>query len=94
METPEAAARRFAGELGRLHDGLEARGVELSGPIDTAAVDAALNLADQAARRSAEPNDADVHALAEVITEAWEAGIRAGHMSLARWILDRGWRRG
>lgn len=46
-ESAEAAARRFAGELQRLYDGLIAAGVRTDphAPVDTAAVDAALALA-------------------------------------------------
>lgn len=37
--------------------------------------------------------DDDVDALADVITDARMNGIIVGPASLARWILDRGWRR-
>lgn len=92
-ETAEAAARRFAHEMERLRTGLEERGIPLTGPIGTAAVDAALHLADQVGQRRAPAPEVEVQALAYVITQAWENGIRAGHLSLARWILGAGYRR-
>ncbi len=39
-----------------------------------------------------DPADVEVQQLANVITDAWDRGIRYGHMSLARAILDAGYR--
>lgn len=38
-------------------------------------------------------SDEELRHLVGVITDAWEKGIRYGGWSLARWILDAGYRR-
>lgn len=82
VESAEAAARRFAGELQRLQDGLIAAGVRVdpNAPVDTAAVDAALALVADTleVRRAAERADSDP-----------EAG-RLAVMQAMGWSDDRG----
>lgn len=63
----------------------EAKALRESVPDDVAAA--------IVARSHARYTDDDVTELVDAITDARLAGIHAGPFTLARWLLDRGWRK-